>query len=187
MLELIELFLTFAKIGMFTFGGGYAMISIIDNICVEEKKWITEDEMMNITVISQSTPGPVAINCSTFVGYKRRGFIGAIFATVGVIVPSFIMIYLLSMFFSKFLELSWVSNAFSGIKIAVGILILDAGVKMLKQMEKNKMTIAIATISLILMVVSNVFVFNVSVTLLMALSSIFGLVMFIIKKHQKGM
>lgn len=81
---LIELFLTFAKIGLFTFGGGYAMISMIENACVENKKWISHDDMMNITVIAESTPGPIAINCATFVGYKQRGLIGAIAATMGI-------------------------------------------------------------------------------------------------------
>ena len=85
--DLIELFLTFAKIGAFTFGGGYAMISLIEDICVEKKKWITHDEMMDITVIAESTPGPIAINCATYVGYKRKKFVGAIFATIGMVLP----------------------------------------------------------------------------------------------------
>ena len=85
-----ELFLTFMKIGMFTFGGGYAMISVVENACVEEKHWITHDDMMNITVIAESTPGPIAINCATFVGYKKRGLIGAAVATTGMILPSFL-------------------------------------------------------------------------------------------------
>ena len=91
----IELFLTFLKIGLFTFGGGYAMISIIENNCVEKKKWITHDEMMDITVIAESTPGPIAINCATFVGYKIAGILGAIAATFGVVVPSFVIIFLM--------------------------------------------------------------------------------------------
>ena len=95
---LIELFLTFAKIGLFTFGGGYAMLSIIENICVERKNWITHDEMMNITVIAESTPGPIAINCATFVGYKKGKLPGAILATLGVTIRSFVIIFAISMF-----------------------------------------------------------------------------------------
>ena len=91
---LFDLFLTFAKIGLFTFGGGYAMISTIENNCVERKQWITHDEMMNVTVIAESTPGPIAINCATFTGYKKAGFSGALVATLGMIVPSFVVIYL---------------------------------------------------------------------------------------------
>ena len=83
------LFFTFAKIGLFTLGGGYAMISIIENICVEQKKWITHDEMMDVTVIAESTPGPIAINCATYVGYKQKGIRGAMAATLGVVLPSF--------------------------------------------------------------------------------------------------
>ena len=88
---LLELFLTFMKIGMFTFGGGYAMISVVENACVEDKHWITHDDMMNITVIAESTPGPIAINCATFVGYKKQGLIGAAVATAGMILPSFLI------------------------------------------------------------------------------------------------
>ena len=123
---LLDLFLTFAKIGLFTFGGGYAMISMIENNCVERKQWITHDEMINVTVIAESTPGPIAINCATFTGYKKAGFLGALAATLGMIVPSFAVIYLISMFLDNFLELTVIANAFKGIKIAVGILILDA-------------------------------------------------------------
>ena len=92
-----ELFLTFVKIGLFTFGGGYAMISVIEHICVEDKQWISHDDMMNITVIAESTPGPVAINCATFVGYKKKGIGGAIVATLGMLIPSFTIIFVISM------------------------------------------------------------------------------------------
>ena len=90
---LLDLFLTFAKVGLFTFGGGYAMIALIENTCVEKKQWITHDEMMNITVIAESTPGPIAINCATYVGYKQKGFAGALTATIGMILPSFCIIF----------------------------------------------------------------------------------------------
>ena len=123
----LELFLTFLKIGLFTFGGGYAMISIIENNCVEQKKWITHDEMMNITVIAESTPGPIAINCATFVGYKIAGLFGAIAATLGVVIPSFVIIFVISTFLDNFLEIHVVANAFMGIKVGVGILIFNAG------------------------------------------------------------
>ena len=95
---LIELFLTFVKIGLFTFGGGYAMLSIIENICVEQKNWITHDEMMNITVIAESTPGPIAINCATYVGYKKGKLPGAILATLGVSIPSFVIMFVIARF-----------------------------------------------------------------------------------------
>ena len=134
---LLDLFLTFAKIGLFTFGGGYAMISLIENSCVEKKGWITHDEMMNVTVIAESTPGPIAINCATFVGYKQKGMIGAIAATIGMVLPSFSIIFLISMFLDNFLEIVWIAHAFMGVKIAVGILILDAAIKMIRKMQKK--------------------------------------------------
>ena len=102
------LFLTFFRIGAFTFGGGYAMISVIENICVEQKKWITHEDLVNVTVIAESTPGPVAINCATFVGYKQKGIWGSVAATLGVVLPSFIIIWAISMFLERFLEIAWV-------------------------------------------------------------------------------
>ena len=134
---LLQLFLTFFKIGAFTFGGGYAMLGIITESCVERKKWITHDEMIQITVIAETTPGPVAINCATFVGYKRAGLLGAICATLGVVLPSFCIIYLIALFLNRFLEYTLVANAFRGIKIAVGFLILQAGLKLLKPVGKK--------------------------------------------------
>ena len=102
---LLNLFLTFAKIGLFTFGGGYAMISLIENQCVERKKWITHDEMMNITVIAESTPGPIAINCATFVGYKQAGLLGSLIATLGIVLPSFLIIFAISIFLNQFFHI----------------------------------------------------------------------------------
>ncbi len=102
------------------------MIALIEKSCVESKKWITHDEMMDVMVIAESTPGPIAINCATFVGYKQRGFIGALTATAGMILPSFCIIFLISRFLDNFLEITWIANAFQGIKIAVGILIIYA-------------------------------------------------------------
>ena len=134
----MELFFTFVKIGLFTFGGGYAMISMIENNCVEKKAWITHDEMMDVTVIAESTPGPIAINCATFTGYKKAGFLGALAATLGVVVPSFIVIFLISMFLDNFLEITIVANAFKGIKVGVGLLILDAAITMINKMQKKE-------------------------------------------------
>ena len=145
---ILKLFFTFIKIGLFTFGGGYAMIPLIESICVEQKKWITHDEMMDVTVIAESTPGPIAINCATYVGYKQKGIWGAIAATLGVVLPSFVIIYLISIFLNNFLEITWIANAFKGIRIAVGILILDAGRKMLLRLPKKALPFSIFFLSL---------------------------------------
>ncbi|SFT61507.1 chromate transporter [Lachnospiraceae bacterium XBD2001] len=178
---LIELFLTFAKIGMFTFGGGYAMISLIENTCVENKKWITHDEMMTVTVLAESTPGPIAINCATYVGYKKGKLSGAIAATLGMVLPSFIIIFLISKFLNHFLEITWVANAFKGIKIAVGILIVDAAIKMFKKMKKASMQIAMLGFAVVSMVLINVFALNISSMVLMLVAALIGIIVFVVK------
>ena len=185
---ILLLFITFVKIGMFTFGGGYAMISIIENICVEKKKWITHDEMMDITVIAESTPGPIAINCATYVGYKQKGVWGAIAATLGVVLPSFIIIYLISVFLNNFLEIAWISNAFKGIRIAVGILILDAGINMFIKMKKKVITCLILGCSFIAMLLIDIFAWNFSSIFLMLIAAVVSLVIFFIqgKPSEKG-
>jgi len=179
----IELFFTFVKIGLFTFGGGYAMISLIENICVEKKKWITHDEMMNVTVIAESTPGPVAINCATFVGYKRGKLPGAVCATLGVVLPSFLIIYFISRFMDGFLEIPWVNNAFQGIKIAVGILIVDAAVKLFKKMAMTGVQICIVICSVIAMLVTDLFALKISSVSLMLLAAFVGVIVFVLKEH----
>ena len=185
---LLDLFLTFAKIGLFTFGGGYAMIAMIENACVENKKWITHDEMMNITVIAESTPGPIAINCATFTGYKKAGFSGAAAATLGIIVPSFAIIYLISMFLDNFLELTVIAHAFKGIRIAVGVLILNAAVTMIKKMHKKKLPRAIMLLSTGAMLLINIFALNISSISLMLTAAAVSLSLFAISgaPDQKG-
>ena len=177
---LLDLFLTFAKIGLFTFGGGYAMISMIENDCVERKQWITHDEMMNMTVIAESTPGPIAVNCATFTGYKKAGFIGALAATLGMVIPSFAVIYLISMFLDNFLELTVIANAFKGIKIAVGLLIMDAAVTMIKKMHKKMLPRVIMICSCIVMFCINLFAWNFSSISLMLIAAAVSLAIFIL-------
>ena len=185
---LLDLFLTFAKIGLFTFGGGYAMLSIIENNCVERKQWITHDEMMNITVIAESTPGPIAINCATFTGYKKAGFIGALAATLGMIVPSFALIYLISMFLDNFLELTVIAHAFKGIKIAVGLLILDAAFTMIGKMQKKLLPRTIMIYSCLAMLCINIFAWNFSSISLMLIAAAVSLTVFLLngKPAPKG-
>lgn len=180
---LFELFLTFFKIGLFTFGGGYAMISVTEDICVEKKGWITHDDMMNVTVIAESTPGPIAINLATFVGYKKKGFIGALLSTVGMVLPSLIIIYIISLFLDNFLEITLVANAFKGIKLAVGILIVDAAVKMIKKM-KNKKPLALSILigATVAMLLINIFAIKISSVMLMLLCACISVAVFIAKE-----
>ena len=183
---LLNLFLTFAKIGLFTFGGGYAMISLIENQCVERKKWLTHDEMMNITVIAESTPGPIAINCATFVGYKQAGLLGSLIATLGIVLPSFIIIYVISMFLNQFLEILWIANAFKGIKIAVGLLILDAAITMIRKMQKKWLPLSIMVGSCIVMLLINIFSWSFSSISLMLIAAIISLPVFSIQKAPRS-
>ena len=177
---MMELFFTFVKIGLFTFGGGYAMISMIENNCVEKKAWITHDEMMDVTVIAESTPGPIAINCATFTG--------AIAATLGIVVPSFIVIFLISMFLDNFLEITIVANAFKGIKVGVGLLILDAAITMINKMQKKKLSRLIMICSCVTMLCINAFAWNFSSISLMIIAAIISLLVFVLRgtQEQKG-
>ena len=182
---LFDLFLTFLKIGLFTFGGGYAMISLIENTCVSRKEWITHDEMMDITVIAESTPGPIAINCATYVGLKKKGIPGAIAATLGVILPSFVIILLISFFLDRFLEIKWVTSAFRGIKIAVGILIVDAAVKMILKMKRKPLPIIIASCAFVAVMLINIFALHLSTIVLMLAAALVSLTVYIIKRQKE--
>ena len=184
--KIVELFLTFTKIGMFTFGGGYAMISIIEDNCVEKKKWITHDEMMEITVIAESTPGPIAINCATFVGYKIAGLIGAMASTLGVVLPSFIIILIISSFLDDFLEIPLIANAFAGIKVGVGILILNAGINMVKKMPKKRLSRWIMIGALVCMLLINVFAWKISSIAIMLAAACISLFCFVIQEMRGG-
>lgn len=183
---LCDLFLTFAKIGMFTFGGGYAMISIVENTCVEQKKWITHDEMMDITVIAESTPGPIAVNTATYVGYKRAGIAGSVFATVGMVLPSFVTIYLISTVLDNFLKIVWIANAFKGIKIGVGLLILNVALNMLKKMKPLPITRIIAGFAFVVMLAVDFLALNYSSIMLLLITGTAGLVINLLQTLKGG-
>ena len=174
-----ELFFSFMKIGLFTFGGGYAMLPVIREACVEQKGWLTDDEMMDVAVIAESTPGPIAINCATYVGYKLAGMAGAGIAPLGIVLPSFMIIYGLSMFLDSVMEHPLVIKAFLGIKAAVGLLILDAGLAMLKKIPRKKQPRGIAACAFAAMLLANIFSLRVSSIALMLLSALVGLTVFI--------
>lgn len=181
---LADLFLVFAKIGAFTFGGGYAMISIVEDHCVEKKKWITHDDMMQITVIAESTPGPIALNCATFVGYRQAGVLGALVASLGMILPSFVVIYLISRFLDHFLEIKIIASAFKGIRAGVGILILNAAINMLKKMPKKTFPLAVMLCSAAAMLAIDVCSLRFSSVSLMILAALISLALCLI--GQKG-
>ena len=185
---LTDLFLTFARIGLFTFGGGYAMISMIESNCVERRKWITHDEMMNVTVIAESTPGPIAINAATYVGYRQAGLPGAIIATLGIVLPSFLIIFALSSLLDLFLDVTVIASAFRGVRIAVGILILDAAVTMIRKMPRKRLPRAIMVCSAIAMLLIDLFSWDFSSISLMLIAGAVSLAIFCLQgcPDQKG-
>lgn len=176
------------------------MIPMMERNCVEIKGWITHDEMLNVTIIAESTPGPVSINCATFVGYRQAGLWGAIVATLGMVLPSFVIIYAISIFMENFLEISIIANAFKGIKIAVGLLILDAGLNMIGKMRKQRrkantdeakaprtvaLQTAIMVISCAMMLAINIFSWHISSIILMLAAALIGLAVFMARSFYK--
>ena len=171
----LKLFLTMLKIGLFTFGGGYAMIALLENEFITKRKWIEKDEFLDMVAIAESTPGPIAINAATYIGYKMLGFIGSLLATVAVCIPSFIIIYAISLFFDAFLSFTLVSYAFRGIQVCVIWLILSAGLKMLKRMKKTPFNIAILIVVITCMVVFSLFSISFSTIFYILISGSIGL------------
>ncbi len=171
-----QLFVTFFKIGLFTFGGGYAMIATVRESVVENKKWITEEEFLEIIAIAESTPGPIAINMATFVGYKNKGVKGSVFATLGVVLPSLIIIYAISLFLEPFMKNKVVAYAFDGIKCAVALLILNAGLTMFKKVEKKLLALTVFFAVLVLMIAAELLSKSISTIILIALGGIMGIV-----------
>ena len=182
---LLTLFISFFKIGAFTFGGGYAMLSLLENEFVSKRGWLTKDEFLDMLAIAESTPGPIAINSATFIGYKTAGFFGSAFATLGVVLPSFIIIYVISLFLDKFLALPLIANAFRGIQACVVYLIGSVGIKMLKQMEKKPLPIAIMSATLICLVTFSLLAIRFSSIIYILVSGVIGIIFYYSKKHGK--
>lgn len=151
------------------------MIAVVEDTCVKIKKWITDDEMLNLTVIAESTPGPIAINCATYVGYKQKGVLGAAVATFGMVLPSFIIIYLISMFLDTFLEIKIIADAFKGIKLAVGILVVDAGIRMFKKLKKTPLGMTVFGVSVAAVLCVNFFALSFSTIALILIAAAVGL------------
>ncbi len=173
--NLLNLFFTYFKIGLFTFGGGYAMIPLIENEFVTKKKYLTESELAEIVAIAESTPGPIAINSATYIGYKREGFWGSLFCTLGVVLPSFIVIFIISQFLDKFMKITLVQKAFAGIQCGVGVLIVRAGYKMFKNMDKNALSVICFAFCICLMICVDIFSVNFSSIILILAGLVIGI------------
>ena len=185
--KLFKLFLTYMKIGLFTFGGGYAMIALIEDEIVSKRGWITKEELADIVVIAESTPGPIAINCSTYVGYKIGGVLGSAVATTAVVIPSFVIIYAISLFIEQFLSYDLVRYAFAGINCAVGLIIVRTGVKMLKSFKKTPLSVTCFAISTVGLMIVNFLTLDFSPVFFVLAGIVIGVVAcFIPKLERKG-
>lgn len=182
MKKYLELFLSFFKTGLFTFGGGYAMISLLELEFVERKKWIEHDEFMDVVVIAESTPGPIAINSATYIGYKVAGVGGSLLSTLGVCLPSFVIIYLISLFFDRFLALEAVAAAFRGIQVAVVYLIFQAGLKMLRKMKKTPLSVALVAVAAGALITLTLFSVKFSTVFYILIGALVGVIYYLITR-----
>ena len=171
MKELMNLFWSFCRIGGLTFGGGYAMLPMLQKEVVETHKWATEQELLDYYAVGQATPGVIAVNTATFIGYKEKGILGAIFATSGVVFPSLAIIMSIAGFIDSFSDLNIVQHAFSGIRVAVGVLILNALVKMVKGSVKDILGIILFVATFIISIF-----FNISVVYIVVASALIGII-----------
>lgn len=190
MKKCLRLFFTMLKIGLFTFGGGYAMIALLENEFVEKKNYMEKDEFLDMVAIAESTPGPIAINAATYIGYKRAGVLGSTMATVGVCIPSFAIIYIISLFFDAFLSVRLVECAFRGIQVCVVYLIFSAGLKMLRQMKRTVLSVGIVSAVGLCMLAFSLFAVKFSTILYILICGVLGLVIYLLgqmkqKKEKK--
>ena len=179
MKKYIDLFITMLKIGLFTFGGGYAMIALLENEFVSRRKWIEKNEFLDMVAIAESTPGPIAINAATYIGYRVLRFRGSLIATVGVCIPSFAIIYVISLFFDKFLSLTFVANAFKGIQIYVIYLIFSAGVKMLKGISKTPFNVITIIAVMSAMIITSILAVSFSTIYYILICGVCGVVLYL--------
>lgn len=180
--QCIKLFLIMFKIGLFTFGGGYAMIALLEREFVSGRKWVDKDEFLDLIAIAESTPGPMAINSATYVGYKVAGIFGALLGTVAVCIPPFFIKYAISLFFDQFMALEYVGYAFRGVQVCVIYLIASAGIKMLREMKKNPMNIVLISATALCMVLFSVFAVNFSSIFYIVIGGCVGLFVYLIMK-----
>ena len=181
-----ELFTTFFKIGAFTFGGGYAMVALLEHEFVEQKQWVSREEFLDMVAIAESTPGPMAVNSATYIGYKIDGTAGAAASTVAVCIPSFVVIYCISLFFDRFLSLTVVAHAFRGIQVCVIYLILSAGLKMLKNLERTPFNLLVLAAVVAAMVSCSVLAVSFSSIFYILLSGAAGLAVYLVRQLRKG-
>ena len=176
LIKYLQLFLAFFKIGLFTFGGGYAMISVISNEIVEKRGYITATEFADIIAIAESTPGPIAINSATYIGYKRGGVFGSLLSSLAVTLPSFIIIFVISLFLDEFMKFELVRKAFNGIQCAVAVLVISAAFKLAKGLKFNAFNVVLISISAAAMLAIDIFTLNVSTIFIILFGASIGVI-----------
>ena len=182
---ILAIFFSMLKIGCFAFGGGYAIIALLESEFITRRGWIDHDEFMDVVAIAESTPGPIAINVATYIGYRLKGVWGAVIATVGMCLPSFVIMYAVSLFYEQFMEIKLVAAAFKGIQICMVYLIASAGLKMLKKMKKtvfNKVVYAVACVG---MIVCSLLDIRVSSVTFIFAAGLAGLAVFFLKTRKE--
>ena len=182
---ILQLLLSMIKIGCFAFGGGYAIIALLENEFISKRKWIDHDEFLDIVAIAESTPGPIAINVATYIGYRLKGIFGAVVATLGMCMPSFVIMYLVSLFYERFMDITIVAAAFKGIQIAVVYLIASAGIKMLKKMKKTLLNITVFSITCAGMILFTLLDIHISSVWFVLAAGCIGLSVFFINESKK--
>lgn len=183
----LNLFFTMLKIGLFTFGGGYAMISLLENEFVSKKQWISDDEFNQMVIIAESTPGPIAINSATYIGYKVGKILGAVLSTIAVCIPSFFIIFIISLFTDQFLKLTIIQNFFKGIEVCVIYLIFRAGLKIFLKLEKNIINISIFSLTTVSMIILSILSISFSSIYYILISGLLGIVIFYLLPYlQRG-
>lgn len=183
--RLMKLFLVFAKIGLFTFGGGMAMISLFSSELVSKRKWISDEEMLDIVAVAESTPGPLAINTATYIGFKKEGILGGIIASLGVIFPSLVIICIVAFFYDQFIAIELVKKAFNGIVASVIILIMFSVIKLSKGI-KNSGIWYVNLILILLTIFFRLVLPNISTILLILVGGIVGIVLYSLLLNKGG-
>ena len=181
----LTLFFTMMKIGAFTFGGGYAMLALLENEFVSRRGWMEKEEFLDMVAIAESTPGPMAINAATYIGYKMAGVLGSAAATVAVCIPSFVIVFVISLFLDAFLSFTLVANAFRGIQACVVYLIFSAGVKMLKSIERKPLTLVIFGAVMVCMIAFSIFAVKFSTVFYVLISGALGVFAYLLSRLAK--
>ena len=181
-----RLFLTMLKIGLFAFGGGYAMTALLETELVAKRGWLRQDEFLDMTAIAESTPGPLAVNSATYVGYRLAGVGGAALATLAVCLPAFVIIYLISLIFDRFLSLTYITYAFRGVQVAVVYLIATAGVRLFRGLGRDPLGRTLAVVSALALIALSLFSVNFSSVFFILIGGVLGLAVYLIRKARRG-